>query len=66
MNWSSLSEFLDMGGYALYVWGSFGMCAAVIAIELFSVAQRRRTLRQQPLDDLDERNDMNERPLHEA
>ena len=23
MNWTSLSNFLDMGGYGLYVWGSY-------------------------------------------
>ena len=26
MNWGSLDEFLAMGGYGLYVWGSFGVC----------------------------------------
>ncbi|MEY3514441.1 MAG: hypothetical protein RL420_1464 [Pseudomonadota bacterium] len=27
MTWNSFSEFLAMGGYAQYVWGSFGACA---------------------------------------
>jgi heme exporter protein D len=60
MNWNSLGEFLEMGGYGLYVWGSFGMCALVLAVECRGVAQRRKALRELPPDDLDER------PLHEA
>jgi len=66
MNWGSLGAFLDMGGYGLYVWGSFGMCALVLAAECWGVSQRRRALRELPLDDLDDRNDLNERPIHEA
>ncbi len=27
---NSLRELLAMGGYGLYVWGSLGMCAAVV------------------------------------
>jgi heme exporter protein D len=50
MNWHSASEFFAMGGYALYVWGSFGVCAVALVLEPLLVAQRRRnivaTLRQ--------------------
>jgi len=63
MNWNNLDDFLAMGGYGLYVWGSFGMCALVLAGECWGVAQRRRGLREMPLDELDEHN---ERPFHEA
>ena len=42
MNWHSLADFLDMGGYALYVWGSFGMTAVVLGWEAVMLAQRRR------------------------
>ena len=35
MNWNSLVEFFAMGGYGLYVWGSFGMCALVLAPKLW-------------------------------
>ncbi len=42
MNWGSLGEFLAMGGYGLYVWGSFGMTALAIVIELTGLAARRR------------------------
>ena len=33
-----------MGGYGLYVWGSFGVTAAVIAAEIWLVAARRKAL----------------------
>jgi len=66
MNWSSLGEFLHMGGYGLYVWGSFAMCVLVLALECRGVAARRRALRELPLDDLDDRNDPTERQFHEA
>ena len=26
-----MSEFLNMGGYAVYVWSAYGLCAIVIA-----------------------------------
>ena len=37
-----MSEFFAMGGYALYVWGSFGGTALVVVAELLSVRARRR------------------------
>ena len=45
------------------MWGSFGMTALVLAVECWAVAQRRRALRELPLD---EPENLNERPLHEA
>lgn len=42
MNWSSLADFADMGGYALYVWGSYAMVAGAIGWELVLLAHRRR------------------------
>ena len=50
MNWLSVADFLDMGGYGLYVWGSFGMCAAVVAAELLVLRFRRLALRQELQD----------------
>jgi heme exporter protein D len=41
MSWGSASEFFAMGGYGLYVWGSYGIAAALIGAELW-LAQRRR------------------------
>ena len=42
MNWGSWDNFLAMGGYAFFVWGSYGMAAAVIAVELWQLKARRR------------------------
>lgn len=42
MYWSSLADFLDMGGYGLYVWGSYGMAMAVLGWESLMLAHRRR------------------------
>ena len=44
MIWNSWSEFIAMGGYGLYVWGSFGVTAAAIAAEIWSVAARRKAV----------------------
>jgi heme exporter protein D len=33
-----------MGGYAMYVWGSYGLAAVCIALELWLLRRRRRTL----------------------
>jgi heme exporter protein D len=44
MNWGSAGEFLAMGGYGLYVWGAYGMAAACVAAELWSLRRPRRTL----------------------
>ena len=41
MNWSSWSDFLHMGGYGLYVWGSYGVTFAGLALELCLLAARR-------------------------
>ena len=40
--WNSFSDFLHMGGYGLYVWGSFGVTAAVMTIEPILVARNRK------------------------
>ena len=42
MNWGSLADFLAMGGYALYVWGSYAVAAGLIAVEVIMLIQRRR------------------------
>lgn len=34
MNWSSWSEFIAMGGYAQYVWGSLGVVALLLVVEV--------------------------------
>ncbi|OFZ71787.1 MAG: heme exporter protein CcmD [Betaproteobacteria bacterium RBG_16_64_9] len=46
MNWGSFDAFVAMGGYGLYVWGSYLVTAAGLAIETaLLIARRRRTLR---------------------
>jgi heme exporter protein D len=42
MNWGSAAEFFAMGGYGLYVWGSYAVTALCIIIELVSLTYRRR------------------------
>jgi heme exporter protein D len=44
MNWGSWDNFLAMGGYGFYVWGSYGVTAALIAIEVIVLRARRRAL----------------------
>ena len=45
MQWGNLSDFFAMGGYALYVWGSYLVAAVVIAAEIATLIHRGRTLR---------------------
>ena len=42
--WSSFNEFLTMGGYGLYVWGSLGLCAVVCILEPVVLNLKRRAL----------------------
>ena len=42
--WSSFSDFLAMGGYGLYVWGSLGVCAVVCVVAPISLNLKRRAL----------------------
>ena len=42
MHWNSVSEFLEMGGYGFYVWGSFGITFLVMAIEIWLLNKRRQ------------------------
>ncbi|MFC5302956.1 heme exporter protein CcmD [Azospira restricta] len=44
IHWQSFSDFLAMGGYGLYVWGSFGVTALILALEPMLAVRRRRGL----------------------
>jgi len=44
MNWHSLGEFVAMGGYAPYVWGSVAMTAACLVGEVLALQARRRAI----------------------
>lgn len=40
----SVTEFFNMGGYALYVWGSFGATALLMIAEPLLVRARRKAV----------------------
>lgn len=42
MMWASWSDFWAMGGYGLYVWGSYAMVALVVVVEMRSAVLRQR------------------------
>jgi heme exporter protein D len=44
MGFSSWSEFLHMGGYALYVWTSYGLTVVVLGGLLLALVRRHRQL----------------------
>ena len=44
MQWHSATEFLAMGGYAFYVWGSLGACLVAMVAEPWLVARRHAEL----------------------
>ena len=46
MNWNSATDFFAMGGYGLYVWGAFVVCAACMTLEPVLVSLRHRRARR--------------------
>ncbi|MDP2751615.1 MAG: heme exporter protein CcmD [Rhodocyclaceae bacterium] len=44
MIWNSPADFFAMGGYAFYVWGSFGACALAMIVEPWLATHRRTTI----------------------
>lgn len=54
MNWS---EFLAMGGYAVYIWGAYAVTVVVVVVEVVLLILRRRNIlrflgrsRRRPVD----------------
>jgi heme exporter protein D len=47
VTWGSWDAFWSMGGYGLYVWGSYAMVAAVVAVEIWLVNSRKRAAAQE-------------------
>ena len=46
-----MRDFFHMGGSGFFVWGSYGMMAAAIALELWLLRRRRRqAIRQAELN----------------
>jgi len=52
MHWNSVSDFFAMGGYAFYVWGSFGLTAAVVAGEVLLLRVQRKSILRNLRDEL--------------
>ena len=42
MVWGSWDNFWAMGGYGAFVWGSYGVTVAALAVEIGLVRMRRR------------------------
>lgn len=40
--WNSVADFLSMGGYGVYVWGSFGVTALAMTLEPIFVGHNQR------------------------
>lgn len=64
MNWSGWTEFFHMGGYALYVWGSYAVTAVLVAGDILLMRSHRQkalTLAKRTVKygkaEKDERND---------
>ena len=45
--WNSWHDFVAMGGYALYVWGSVLVVAGFLLAEIVLVRMRRKTVLRQ-------------------
>ncbi len=41
MQWNNAAEFFAMGGYGVYVWGSFGVSALALVVEVWLIRRRR-------------------------
>ncbi len=61
MSWGGWSNFWAMGGYAGFVWGSYGVTLLVLALEVYLLRRRRaralaaiRRTRHQMARDIDE------------
>ncbi|HEX4975787.1 MAG TPA: heme exporter protein CcmD [Pseudomonadales bacterium] len=44
MQFSSLSEFINMGGQGLYVWSSYGISLLVLTVNVLVPLLRKRSL----------------------
>jgi heme exporter protein D len=53
MQWLSIEDFFHMGGYAFYVWGSFGITALVVGVEIWQVRAKRREILRNLLNETD-------------
>ena len=42
MIFSSMTEFLDMGGHGLYVWSAYGICLVILALNVIRPISLKR------------------------
>ncbi len=42
MSWASWNDFVAMGGYGLYVWGSYAVTLGLIVMEVILLVLRKR------------------------
>lgn len=47
IQWTSVAEFFAMGGYGLYVWGSFAVTGAAMVIEVIALRRSHKRLVEQ-------------------
>jgi heme exporter protein D len=52
-----VADFFNMGGYAFYVWGSFGVTALVLVAETWQVRAKRREILRNLLNETDSDSD---------
>jgi len=43
----TLSEFFNMGGYAVYVWSAYALALVVLGLNVLLPLRRERTLRRE-------------------
>ncbi len=53
-DWSSFSDFLQMGGYALFVWGSYLVTILALVVEIALLRSRNKALRKTLISEIRE------------
>jgi heme exporter protein D len=53
MNWNSAYDFFSMGGYGLYVWGSYAVTGVLMLIEPWLAARRHHAARRAAASETD-------------
>ena len=54
MYWSSFSDFIQMGGYALFVWGSYLVTILALVIEIALLRSRNKALQKTLISEIRE------------
>jgi heme exporter protein D len=52
--WSNFSDFLQMGGYALFVWGSYLVTILALVIEIALLRSRNKALQKTLISEIRE------------